>query len=346
VADDMMKAVRITRAGGPKVLQVATLPIPDPGPGEVLLRLKAASVNHLDVWLRSGVMAVPLPHVPGSDGAGVVAALGAGVAGVSVGDAYLIMPGLSCGECAPCVAGVEQRCADFSIVGTATPGTYAEYVVVPARNLVPMPEALTFIQAASFPVAALTAWHLLSTCAAVKPGETVLVHGAGSGLGVFAVQIAKYLGAQVIVTAGSGDKCEAAIGIGADMALHHGMGDVSAKVLELTDGRGADVIFDHVGAELFSGNLAALGIGGRLLVCGTTTGGDVAFNLRDLFSQQQSIHGGRLGSIAELRRVTELFAGGQLVSVVDSSYPLDEVATAHQLMDQRAHFGKMVLTID
>jgi NADPH:quinone reductase-like Zn-dependent oxidoreductase len=341
-----MQAVQISQAGGPGVLQVITLPVPEPGPGEVLLRLKAASVNHLDVWLREGVLAVPLPHVPGSDGAGEVAVLGADVEGIQEGGRYLIMPGLSCGHCAPCQAGSDQYCAEFSIVGTTTPGTYAEYVVVPARNLIPIPDALHFTQAAAFPVAALTAWHLLFSRANLQPGETVLIHGVSGGVGVFAVQIAKYLGATVIATASSGEKCEAAVGIGADMVLNHGLGDVSAKVVELTDGRGADVIFDHVGAELFNGNLAALGVGGRLLVCGTTTGGDVAFNLRDLFSRQQSIHGGRLGGLAELRRVTDLFAEGHLVPVVDSTYPLAKVAEAHQLMDRRMHFGKLLLTMN
>ncbi|MBI5137069.1 MAG: zinc-binding dehydrogenase [Nitrospirae bacterium] len=340
-----MMAVRITRAGGPGVLEVARAPRPEPGPGQVRVRLHAASVNHLDVWLREGKLPVTLPHVPGSDGAGVADALGDGVTGIQPGDRYLILPTLSCGACAVCMAGYGQHCARFGIVGVATPGCYAEYVVVPAANLIPIPHGLDFVQAASFPVAALTAWHLLVTRAAVRAGETVLVHGAGSGLGVHAIQIAKAFGAEVIATAGSGDKCEAAIGLGADAALNHTLGDVAGKVLEMTGGRGVDVVFDHVGADLFTANLRCLAIGGRLLVCGTTTGGEVAFNLRDLFSRQQTIHGGRLGGRRELNDLADLFGRGLLRPVVDTVLPLEKAAEAHRRMEGRAHFGKLMLTM-
>ncbi len=340
-----MKAVRIARAGGAEVLECVRVARPEAGPGQVRLRLRAASVNHLDVWMREGVLPVSLPHIPGSDGAGEADALGDGVDGIEPGGRYLIYPGLSCGDCVHCQAGYGPYCKEFGIVGTCGQGTYAEYVVVPAVNLVAVPESLDFSQAAAFPVAALTAWHLLVTRAQVRAGETVLVQGAGSGVGAYAVQIAKLFGAEVIATAGSGEKCEGAIALGADRALNHHLGNVPDTVLEMTDGAGADVIFDHVGAAVFNDNLRALAIGGRLLVCGTTTGGDVGFNLRELFSRQQSIHGGRLGGLRELTDVTGLFGDGRLRPVIDSIRPLEEAGEAHRVMDRRGHFGKLILTM-
>ncbi len=341
-----MKAVRIARAGGAEVLECVDLPVPDPGPGEVRLKVEATSVNHLDVWMREGVMPVALPHVPGSDGAGTADALGDGVEGIEPGGRYLIHPGLSCGHCTYCKAGYGQYCNDFAVFGTTRQGAYAEYVTVPAANLVPTPANLDDAQAAAIPVAALTAWHLLVTRAQLQEGETVLVHGAGSGVGAYAVQIAKAFGAEVIATAGTGEKCEGAISLGADGALNHTLGDVAGKVIEVTGGKGADVVFDHVGAALFEGNLKCLAIGGRLLVCGTTTGGDVGFNLRDLFSRQQSIHGGRLGGRKELEDLLDLFARGILRPVIDTIRPLEQAAEAHRDMDARRHFGKMVLAIN
>lgn len=338
-----MQAVRCRRAGGPEVLVCESVPLPVPGPGEARVRLKAASLNHLDVWLRKGTLPVTFPHIPGSDGAGVVDALGPRVGGVSEGEPCLIAPGLSCGRCEACAAGDTQLCPDFRIFGTTGPGTYAEYTVVPARNLVPLPEGLGFVSAAALPVAGQTAWHLLVARAQVRPGETVLVHGAGSGLGAFAIQIARLHGARVLTTAGSADKCSRALELGAEAAFDHTTGDFAGWVLEQTGGRGVDVVFDHVGAGVFNANLHALAVGGRLLVCGTTTGGDVAFNLRDLFGRQQTLHGARLGGNRELFQVVAHAAAGRIVPVIDTVFPLSEARAAHERMEQRRHFGKIIL---
>ncbi|MDH5526440.1 MAG: zinc-binding dehydrogenase [Nitrospirota bacterium] len=340
---DTMRAVRFSRTGGPEVLATEAVPVPEPGPGEVLLHLGAASVNHLDVWLRSGALPVALPHTPGSDGAGVAIALGPGVTGVEIGGRYVIYPGLSCGFCSHCVVGQGQRCDRFSILGTVSAGTYAPFVAIPARNLVPLPDHLDDLHAACLPVAGITAWHLLVTRAGVTAGETVLVHGAGSGLGIFAIQIARLHGARVLATAGSAEKCRLAQDLGAEACFDHTSGNIPEKVLEATGGAGAQVVFDHVGAALFAGNLKALAVGGRLLVCGTTSGGEVKFNLRDLFARQQTMYGARLGGISDLHQVVSHAAAGRIRAVIDQVFPLPRADEAHARMEARTHFGKIVL---
>jgi NADPH:quinone reductase-like Zn-dependent oxidoreductase len=340
-----MRAVRLHRTGGPDVLRVEEVPVPKPGPGEALVRLQAASLNHLDVWLREGALPVALPHTPGSDGAGEVAAVGPGVAHLHAGERCLISPVRSCGHCARCAAGAAHLCDAFHVFGTAEPGTYAEYVAVPADALVPIPVDLPWAEAACVGVAGLTAWHMLVTRAALGPGETVLVHSAGSGVGMFAVQIGRLAGARVITTVGDDAKVDKARVLGADAVIHHGREDFAERVRELTGGRGADVVLDHVGAAFFSANLECLARGGRLVVCGTTTGGDVAFHLRELFAGQQSILGVRLGSPGELRRVAALVAEGRIRPLVDAAFPLERAADAHARMASRALFGKIVLTL-
>ena len=339
-----MQAVRLHRTGGAEALSVESVPVPEPGPGEVLLRLKAASVNHLDIWLREGMLPVPLPHVPGCDGAGEVAALGPGVTGIAPGDRYLIWPGLACGHCAQCAAGRQNYCAGFGIFGAQCPGTYAEYQVVPAGSLVPMPDSLDFSAAATLGVAGLTPWHLLVTRGGVRPGHTVLVRGAGSGVGMFAIRIARRFGARVLATAGSPEKMEKGRELGADEVFSHHE-PVAERVREATGGQGVDLVFDHVGAEAFSDNVACLAIGGKLLTCGTTTGADVALGLRDLFSGQREVIGGRLGGVAELHRLTREVASGAVVPVIDSVFPLAQAEAAHRLMDGRGQFGKILLTM-
>lgn len=338
-----MRAVCFHHTGGPDVLSVCALPVPEPGPGEVRLKLAAASVNFLDVWLRKGALPAPLPHVPGCDGAGVADAVGTGVTGIAAGAPYLIAPGLSCGVCPACDAGDTFLCPEFSIVGTGTPGTYAEYVVVPARNLIPIPSGIDMPAAATLGVAGLTAWHLLVSRGRVNEGETVLVYGAGSGLGSFAVQIARMHGATVLTTVGSKKKYEQALELGASAVFDHTRGNVAGQVLAETGGKGVDVLFDHVGAALFADNLKCLATGGRLLVCGTTTGGEVSFNLRDLFARQQSILGGRLGSAGELAELVRHVAAGAIRPVIDRRFPLEEAAAAHTRMEERRQFGKIVL---
>lgn len=338
-----MRAVRFARTGGPEVLGLDEIPIPVPGPGEVLVRVRAAGLNHLDLWLRSGALPATLPHTPGSDGAGEVAALGPGVTGLAEGDRCLIAPMTFCGRCAACASGAQHLCEGFAIFGTAGPGTCAEYTVAPAASVLRLPDGLAFAAAAATPVAGLTAWHTLVTRARLMPGETALVHSAGSGLGSFAVQVARLAGARVLATVGDRAKVPQAEALGAEVIVRPEHPDLAAEVRARTGGRGADVVLDHVGTDLFAANLASLARGGRLIVCGTTTGGEVAFNLRTLFGPQQSILGARLGSLGELIRLVDLVAAGRIRPVIDRMYPLAEAAAAHARMDGRGGFGKIVL---
>jgi NADPH:quinone reductase-like Zn-dependent oxidoreductase len=340
-----MRAVRFMRTGGPEVLDLGEVPVPEPGPGEALVRIRAAGLNHLDIWLRTGALPVPLPHVPGSDGAGEVAAVGPGVTEVREGDRCLIAPMRFCGRCAACAAGAQHLCEGFVIFGTDSPGTYAEYTVAPVRSLLPLPEGLSFTDAAATPVAGLTAWHTLVARARLSPGETCLIHSAGSGLGSFAVQIAGLAGARVLATVGDRAKVSQAEALGAEVIVRPEHPDLAAEVRARTGGRGVDVVLDHVGADLFAANLACLGRGGRLVVCGTTTGGDVAFNLRALFGPQQSILGARLGSLGELARLVDLVASGTIRPVIGTTFPLAEAKAAHARMEGRAVFGKLVLEV-
>ncbi len=344
-----MRAVRFARTGGPEVLSLDDVPVPEPGPGEALVRVRAAGINHLDIWLRTGALPAPLPQIPGSDGAGEVAAVGPGVTEVREGDRCLIAPMRFCGRCAACLSGAQQLCDQFTIFGTDTPGTCAEYTVAPVRSLLPLADNLSFTDAAATPVAGLTAWHTLVTRARLAPGETALIHSAGSGLGSFAVQIARLCGARVLATVGDAGKVAKAEALGAEVIVRPDPPDLAAQlaaeVRSRTGGRGADVVLDHVGTDLFAANLASLARGGRLVVCGTTTGGDVAFNLRTLFGPQQSILGARLGSLGELVRLMDLVAAGTIRPVVDTVFPLAEAAAAHARMEGRSVFGKLVLEV-
>jgi NADPH:quinone reductase-like Zn-dependent oxidoreductase len=283
--------------------------------------------------------------VPGSDAAGEVDAVGPGVNDLAPGDRCLVSPVRSCGRCAHCHGGRQPYCDAFHVWGTAEPGAYAEYVVAARTDLLPIPAELPWVEAACLPVAGLTAWHMLVTRARLAPGETVLVHGAGGGVGLFAVQIARLCGARVLATVGDDAKVEKARVLGADAVIHHGREDFAERVRELTDGRGADVVLDHVGAAFFARNLDCLARGGRLVVCGTTTGGDVAFHLRDLFAEQRSILGVRLGGVGELHHLVGLAAEGRVRPLVDSTFPLEGAAEAHARVASRAAFGKVVLTL-
>jgi len=339
--------MRCGRGGGPEVLAPGTVAVPRPGPGEVLLRVHAASVNFLDVWLRRGALTLPLPHTPGCDGAGVAVAVGPGVSGVTPGGAYLIHPGLSCGVCSACAGGQGQLCPQFAILGAAprVAGTYAEFVLLPGRNLLPLPEGLDMAAAATLGVAGVTAWHLLVTRARLRPGDTVLVPGAGGGVGTFAVQIARLWGARVLATAGGAEKCQKVLKLGAEACFDHSRGAVAPWVREQTGGWGADVVLNHTGAERFADDLAALAVGGRLLVCGTTTGATAQLPLRDLFSRQQSVLGARLGGISDLHALLARVAAGAICPVIDRTFPLRQAGEAHAWLESRGHFGKVVLDV-
>lgn len=340
-----MKAVAIVEHGGVDGLRYMDLPDPQPSAGEVIIRVRACALNHLDVWLRIGIPAykLPLPHVPGSDVAGEVIAVGEGVTNVKVGDKVIVNPNLTCGECEWCRMGEDNLCRSFGIFGARCWGGYAEYAKAPARNLIPMPDGLTFEQAAAFPLTFLTAWHMLLTRAQLKPGERVLVLAAGSGVGVAAIQIAKLAGAFVIATAGTDKKCEKAKALGADAVINHNREAIAERVRELTDGWGVDVVFEHVGPATFEQSLRSLAKGGRIVTCGATTGPTATFDIRYLFSRQLSILGSMMGRTGELLTVVRLVGEGKLKPVIDRVFPLAEAAQAQQVIESRDFFGKLVL---
>ena len=329
------------------MLRYEDAPDPVPAPGWILVRVGACALNHLDLWQRRGLerVTIPLPHISGADVAGEIAALGEGVTAVRAGDRVMLQPGLSCGRCTRCLAGEDNFCPTYDVLGYQSDGGYAELVTVPAANAVPLPEAIDFITAAAFPLSFLTAWHMLHTRARLVEGETVLVVAAGSGGGQAAVQLAKAAGARVIATAGSDAKVAMAKSIGADDVIDHHHDDVVARVRELTGRRGVDVVVEHVGVATWDRSVRSLARGGRLVTCGATTGHDAKLDLRHLFARQLSFLGSYMGGKPELLRAAELFFRGVVRPVVDRTFPLSETAQAQRHLESSAQFGKVVLTV-
>ena len=343
-----MKAALFRAHGGPDKLSYEDLPTPTIGSEDVLVRVKACALNHLDIWIREGNPAypMPLPHVSGSDAAGIVEQVGNGVEGVTVGQRVFVSPGISCWKCEQCLAGRDNMCRSYSLLGAMMHGGYAEYVKVPFRNVLPIPENLSFEQAAAFPLVSVTASHMLFALAGLQHGETVLIMGAGSGVGSMVVQMAKLAGARVITTVGTDDKIPKAVILGADAVINHAKEKVVERVMVLTKGRGVDVVIEHIGPEVWDSCLESLAKGGRLITCGATTGGDVKLNLRFVFSRQLTIKGSYMGTRAELVQAAELMGQGRLISVIDRTFPLQEARAAQELMLRRQFFGKIVLTVD
>lgn len=338
-----MKAVVFRTHGGPETLDYTQVPAPIPGPGEVLVRVKACSVNHLDLWIRQGIPAyqIQLPHISGCDVAGTVEQLGPGVEDVRVGTAVFLAPGLSCFQCAWCHAGQDNLCQSYGIVGAKTDGGYAQFAKARACDLIPIPEGIPFEDAAAFPLVFLTAWHMLITRAALQPGETVLIHGAGSGIGHAAIQIAKLTGATVYTTVGSDAKLPKAKALGADDVVNYD--DVVKRVQQLTQGHGVDVVFEHVGPQTWEGSVRLIKKGGRLVTCGATSGPSVSLDLRYLFSRQLTLLGSMMGTRSELLTLTRLIGQRRLKPIVDTVYPLAEAGTAQERMLTRDLFGKLIL---
>ncbi len=342
-----MKAIIFREFGEVEKLLYEDVPVPEPGRDEALVRVKACSVNHLDLWVRKGGPAykVTLPHITGADISGIVEAVGKGVDVNTIkhGDKVIVAPGVSCFKCERCLAGMDNLCDSFSIMGAKRKGGYAEYVTVPAVNIIPMPEGLTFEEAAAFPLTYLTSWHMLINRAGLYPGEDVLIIGAGSGIGAAAVQIAKLAGARVFATAGIDAKCQHAKAIGADIVINHSNQDFSHVIREITNGRGVDVVYEHVGPATWDKSVASLAKRGRLITCGATTGPEVKIDLRFIFSKEQAILGSIMGTRSELMQITKLTGEKKLKPVIDSTYPLSEACQAQQRMIKREHFGKIIL---
>ncbi len=322
------------------------LPVPTPTAKEVRVRVKAVALNHLDVWVRKGWpgLKLPLPHVLGSDVAGVIDALGSEVTDLAVGAEVVVNPGLSCGACEKCLAGDDVLCRKYQIIGEDLAGGYAEFVCVPRQNILVKPKRLSFEEAACLPLTFLTASHMLFARAQLKPGETILIHAAGSGVGSAAVQLAKLAGATVIATASSGVKLEKAKALGADHLINYAESDFLEEVKKLTSRRLVDVVFEHVGAATWDKSIACLPKGGRLVTCGATTGHDVKIDLRTLFYKSISLLGSTMGSKSELFKVMDLVERGRLSPVLDRVLPLERGAEAHGLLADRKSFGNVVLT--
>jgi NADPH:quinone reductase-like Zn-dependent oxidoreductase len=323
------------------------LPDPVPGPGEVLLRVRACALNHLDLWIRAGLPSakIKLPFVLGCDAAGEVAALGPGAEGVVVGARFAVHPGRACGKCPACHDGRESDCPDYGIIGAygGRPGGYAELLAVPVEHLLPIPPSLSFAEAASMPLTFLTAWRMVVSLADLKPAETILIVGAGAGVATAAIQIAKRCGARVIATSTSKEKLDRAKALGADLVVHHPPEDLVRTVRKLTDGAMADAVFEHVGGELIGEALKCLRRSGRLVTCGATAGPVAPIDLRYVFDRQLRIFGAKMGSLAEMRRVWTLVSEGRLKPVVDRAFPLAEARAAHEYLAAGGQFGKVVL---
>jgi NADPH:quinone reductase-like Zn-dependent oxidoreductase len=309
------------------------------------VKVKAVALNHLDVWVRRGWpgLTLALPHVLGSDVAGVIDAVGVEVSDVAAGAEVVINPGLSCGACQKCLSGEDVLCRQYQIIGEDLAGGYAEFVCVPRQNVLPKPARLSFEEAACVPLTFLTAWHMLMTRAKLGAGETVLIHAAGSGVGSAGVQIAKLAGATVIATASSAEKLAKAKALGADHLINYTTTDFLEEVKKLTKRRLVDVVFEHVGATTWTKSIACLPKGGRLVTCGATSGHDVSIDLRTLFYKSISLLGSTMGSKGELFRVLELVERGALNPVLDRVLPLHEAAAGHRLLEERQTFGNVVL---
>jgi len=340
-----MRAVVVRSHGGPEVLNIEEVPDPIAGPGEVVVKVRAVALNHLDLWVRQGLPGAPfhLPAITGADAAGDIHALGEGVRDIAIGTPVLVLPGVSCGVCAPCLSGADHLCAKYGILGESCDGALAELVKVPRANVVAKPTNLSYEDGAAMSLTFLTSWHMLVARAELRGGETVLVQAAGSGVGVAAIQIARFLGARVIATAGSAAKREAAKALGAHEVLDSRDPDWPKAVKALTGGRGVDVVFEHVGGETFERSLRVLAKAGRLVTCGATTGIDAKVNLRHVFFKSQSILGSTMGSKGEYHQLVALWAQGLFKPVIDRVLPLAEVRAAHEALEAREVFGKVVL---
>ncbi|MFQ5597957.1 MAG: zinc-binding dehydrogenase [Nitrospiria bacterium] len=342
---ETMKAVRFHQFGGSEQLVFEDAPLPMPGPEEVRVRVKACALNHLDLWIGGGIPAyrIQLPHIPGCDVSGVVDAVGEGVSADRIGRRVFVAPGLSCLRCQYCFSGADHLCDRYRILGAGPPGGYAEFVTVPATNAMPIPDDFSFESAAAFPLTFLTAWHMLISRAGLKPGQDLLVLAGGSGVGSAAIQIGRLAGARVIATAGSTAKLEAARVLGADLVIDYSKEDFSEKVAQITEKRGVDVAFEHVGPATFGKSLRALARQGKLVTCGATTGPTTELDLRYIFSRELTILGAKMGTRAELNQVTRLVMTEKLKPVIDSIFPLSEARTAQEKMQSRDLIGKILL---
>ncbi len=341
-----MKVAWIREHGGPEALQVGEAPEPAIKANEILLRVRASALNHLDLWIRGGLpgLKIPMPHVLGSDIAGEVVRTGELCERIKPGQRVLLAPGLSCRQCAACASGRDNECRRYTLFGTSIDGGNRELMAAPEYAAIPIPDDLGFEEAAAAPLVFLTAWHMLFTKARLQPGEDVLVLAASSGVGMAAVQLAKLFHCRVIATAGGEAKRAKALQLGADETIDHYAQDISAEVRRLTAKRGVDVVVEHVGAATWPKSCESLAPSGRLVTCGATTGFDVKVDLRFLFSKRQALLGSYMGTLGELHQVLQFVFRKKVTPVIDRVYPLEEIAEAHRRVENKEQFGKVVVT--
>jgi NADPH:quinone reductase-like Zn-dependent oxidoreductase len=341
-----MKALYYKEQKGPAGIKLGEFPVPEIDDTEVLVRVKAFSLNHLDVWVMEGKypLAIPLPHIFGSDASGLVERVGKAVLHIKSGDAVIVHPGLSCGHCESCLGGHDNECREFSVLGVVTPGVSAQYVKVPAANIFPKPAGLSFEEAAGIGVTYTTAWNSLVLRAGIQQGETVLIHGAGSGAGTACIQVAKLFNATVITTVGDAGKIEKAKALGADLVIDHRNEDLLETVKRFTGGRLVDIAVDHVGADTFTRTLAAVRRGGRVVTFGATSGDEAKLSLRQVFGKNLTIHGVYVGPKASVLQYLQLFPH-KLRTVIDSVFPFEEAPHAYEKLLSRQFFGKIIVTV-
>jgi NADPH:quinone reductase-like Zn-dependent oxidoreductase len=339
-----MKAVRIHQFGGPEVLTYEDIPDPQARKDKVLVRVKACSLNHLDLWVRNGLPGVKLPHISGSDIAGEVVEVGEYVSGIKAGQRVIVAPMHFCGHCVKCLAGLQNQCREFTVIGNAVDGGDCELYAAPAASIIPIPDSLDFNQAASVPLVFVTAWHMLVGLAGVRPGQTVLVLGASSGVGIAAIQIAKMFHCRVITTAGSEEKLEKARALlGADHGINHYKQKISEEVRRITNKEGVDIVVEHVGAATWDESVKSLKTAGTLVTCGATSGSSVAIELRHLFARQLRLLGSYMGTMGELHEVLGHVFANRLKPVLDRAFPLSEIRAAHEYLEKSQMFGKLVV---
>jgi NADPH:quinone reductase-like Zn-dependent oxidoreductase len=338
-----MKAVRFHEHGGLDVLRGEQAPDPQLRGGDVIVRVRACALNHLDLWNRRGVVRLPLPHISGADVAGEI--VESSEKDMPIGRRVMLQPGVSCGRCDACLEGSDNLCPKYDVLGSQSDGGYAELVRVPIQNVIFLPDAIGFVEAAAFPLTFLTAWHMLLTRARLRTGEDVLVLGAGSGVGQAAIQIAALHGARVFATAGTDEKLARAREIGAHEVVNHHSDDVPAAIKRFTNNRGVDVVIEHVGEATWDRSLKCMARGARLVTCGATTGYRANIDLRFLFARQYSLMGSYMGAKVELLRAAQFFFSGQLRPVVDRTFSLADAAAAQDYLERGQQFGKVVLTV-
>jgi NADPH:quinone reductase-like Zn-dependent oxidoreductase len=343
-----MKAVQFTEHGGREVIEYGGFEDPEIGRDEVLVDVKAGALNHLDVWTRRGLPGIDLemPHIPGSDGAGVVTSVGAGVTRFSAGDRVAVSAGVSCGDCEFCRDGDPTLCKDYHLIGEHIRGVHSELAAVPEDNLVAVPEHVDWETAAAAPLVFQTAWRMLITRAELQPGESILVLGASGGVGHAAVQIADYVGAEIFATASTDEKLDYAARIGADYTINYETANFAEEIRNLTGKRGVDVVVDHIGAQTWQDSLKSLAKGGRLVTCGATTGGNPETDINRIFWNQLEVIGSTMGTPGEVDDVLDLVWRGEFQPRIRETLPMSETARAHEMLEEREGFGKVVLVPD